>query len=118
MRARFTRRHRQTSPLTRLILEARAAAAQIEQPAARELAAREAKSIPVTRVELRASLKGKVAKHVRGLMERLPTMADPAERQDVATLLREMADVLASPGFEDSGVVSRPGRTERAGVTA
>lgn len=102
--SRFAKRRRNVSPLTRLVLEIRVAARQIEVPAARAIAAREAASIPVTRVELRHSVKGKIAKHARALMRELPRIDDAFERAEIASTLIEMAEVLGSPSYEESFV--------------
>jgi hypothetical protein len=99
--SRFQKRRRNVSPLTRLILEMRAAARQIDVPAARAIAAREAASIPVTRVELRHSVKGKIAKHARALMRDLPKLDDVFARAEIASTLMDMAEVLASHSFEE-----------------
>lgn len=109
--SRFQKRRRNVSPLTRLILEMRAAARQIEVPAARAMAAREAASIPVTRVELRHSVKGKIAKHARVLMRELPRTDDACARSEIASTLMEMADCLASPSYEEAFV--KPHTQER-----
>jgi hypothetical protein len=100
MSGRFPGKRRNVSPLARLILEIRSAARSIDVPAARAMAAREAASIPPTRIELRHSLKGRLAKHGRALMRELPH----AEGHDLSTIagaLIAIAEALQSPELED-----------------
>lgn len=89
---RFKRRY---DPLRDLILNIRVAAAQIEEPAARRIAAREADRIPQTLVERAHGAKAKIAGLARAQMRALPTLA-PEKFADAVSVLRGCADALAS----------------------
>jgi hypothetical protein len=83
-----------------LVLEMRAAAAQIGEPAARLRAASEARNIPRTFAERFArgedqSSKGNLAARGRAIMESLNRLATPAERAEAALALRLIAELLA-----------------------
>jgi hypothetical protein len=88
-------RQRRENPLKRLVAEMRAAAAQIEEPVARIVAAREAGRIPLTMVERQFSKRGECARLARKILSRLPEL-DCEERAVAARHLRGYAEILES----------------------
>lgn len=88
------RRERAQDPMRRLVMQLRAAAANIHIAPAREMAAREARLIPQTFAErMPNTTKGKVARWARAAMSGLPKV--PAdERAEMAETLRGFATIL------------------------
>lgn len=89
------RRRHSYDPLRDLIRALRVAAAQIDTPRAREIAAREADRIPLTRTEKAHGAKAKIAALARCQMRRLPMLEGQAVI-DAKAVLIGCADALAS----------------------
>jgi hypothetical protein len=94
-----------------LIIQARAAAAQIDNAQARRIAAREADRIPLTAQERAHGRKGEVAKLARAHMRRLPDMPRE-EYPNAISVLRNCADALDSR-FEVISETRLGGKTVR-----
>lgn len=83
------------NPLTDLIRNMRVAAAQIEEPQARRIAASAADRIPLTRIEKAHGAKAKMARLGRLQMRALPDL--PREKYaDAQSVLRAVVDALDS----------------------
>jgi hypothetical protein len=109
-------RVRRYDPLRDLILSLRAAAAQIDQPVARAIAARKATAIPRTLTERAHGRKAMLAGLGRAQMRALPDL--PPERwADARSVLRAAADALDSR-FDLVSETNFTGRMVRSGKTA
>jgi hypothetical protein len=86
---------RRRDPFRELISAIRVAARQIEIPAARRIAARQADQIPLTFVERAHGGRAKMAKLARQQMRSLSRLA-PEDYADVAAILFGCADALDS----------------------
>lgn len=108
-------RMRRYNPMADLIRSIRVAAAQIDIPRAREIAAREAERIPLTMTEKAHGAKAKVAGLARAQMKALPGLS-PEALPDAVDVLRGCADALDSR-FEvtsETHLVGRSGRRNAA----
>lgn len=105
------RRHR-PNPLERLVLAFRAAAYGIDIKRVREIAAREAKSIPLTSTEKAHGAKAEVARQGRAIMADLPNK-DADDLPEAARTLRCCADALKS-AFHVTSEVKLGERRRRA----
>lgn len=89
------RGQRPYDPMRDLVRNIRVAAAQIEEPHARRIAAREAGRIPLTRTERAHGRKAEIAQIARAIMRRLPDMPR-AEYAEARGVLRACAEALDS----------------------
>lgn len=105
------RSRRRYDPFRELISEIRTAAAQINTPQARQVAAREADRIPLTQTERAHGAKAKIAGLARAQMRALPNLS-PDKYADAVSVLRGCADALTSR-FEVTSEVQL-GRSRRS----